>query len=115
MSAKHGVNSKVGFKSKFGLNLGEENRGEEGKKKKKRKRKRRRREAKIKKVWKLTLSMDSSMDHMDFVWNCMDHMDFLYRYIFVVLGCRKPNPRMSSCMEIITNPFVFLGFCYEKT
>ena len=37
------------------------------------------------KVWKLTLSMDSSMDHMDFVWNCMDHMDFLYRYMFV--GC----------------------------
>ena len=32
-----------------------------------------------------------------------------------VVGCRKPNPRMSSCMEIITNPFVFLGFCYEKT
>ena len=29
-----------------------------------------------KKVWKLTLSMDSSMDHMDFAWNCMDHMDF---------------------------------------
>ena len=32
-----------------------------------------------------------------------------------VVGGRKPNPRMSSCMEIITNPFVFLGFCYEKT
>ena len=31
-----------------------------------------------------------------------------------VVGCRKPNPRMSSCMEIIINPFVFLGFCYEK-
>ena len=29
------------------------------------------------KVWKLTLSMDSSMDHMDFVWTCMDHRDFL--------------------------------------
>ena len=34
LSAKHGLNSKVGFKTKFGLNLGEENRGEEGKKKK---------------------------------------------------------------------------------
>ena len=56
----------------------------EGEKKKKRKRKRRRREAK-QKVWKLTLSMDYSMDHMDFVWNCMDHMDFLYKYMFV--GC----------------------------
>ena len=37
------------------------------------------------KVWKLTLSMDSTMDHMDFVWNYMDHMDFLYRYMYV--GC----------------------------
>ena len=32
--AKHGLNSKIGFKTKFGLNLGEKNRGEEGKKKK---------------------------------------------------------------------------------
>ena len=32
-----------------------------------------------------------------------------------VVGCRKRNPRMNSCMEIITNPFVFLGFCYERT
>ena len=31
--AKHGLNSKVEFKTKFGLNLGEENRGEKGKKK----------------------------------------------------------------------------------
>ena len=45
----------------------------------------------------------------------MDHMDFLYDTCLWVVGCRKPNPRMSSCMEIITNPFVFLGFCYEKT
>ena len=26
-----------------------------------------------------------------------------------VVCCRKPNPIMNSCMEIITNPFVFLG------
>ena len=32
--AKHGLTPKMGFKTKFGLNLGEENRGEEGKKKK---------------------------------------------------------------------------------
>ena len=32
-----------------------------------------------------------------------------------VVGCRKPNPIMNSCMEIITNLFVFLGFCYERT
>ena len=31
------------------------------------------------------------------------------------LGCKKPNPRMNPCMEIITNPFVSLGFCYERT
>ena len=53
------------------------------------------------------------MDSMILVWNCMDHLDFLYRYMFV--GCRKPNRRMNSCMEIITNLFVFLGFCYERT
>ena len=34
LSVKHGLNSKVGFKTKFGLKLGEENRGEEGEKKK---------------------------------------------------------------------------------
>ena len=60
----------------------EEKREEEEEQEKK---KRREEEREIKKVWKLTLSMDSSMDHMDFVWNCMDHMDFLYRYMFV--GC----------------------------
>ena len=32
--AKHGLNSKIGIKTKIGLNLGEENHGEEGKKKK---------------------------------------------------------------------------------
>ena len=72
------------------------------------KKKRREEEGGAKKVWKLTLSMDYSMDHMDFVWNCVDTCLW-------VVGCRKPNPRMSSCMEIITNSFVFLGFCYEKT
>ena len=71
----------------------------EGEKKRKRKRKRRGRgreekEKPSKKVWKLTLSMDSSMDHMDFAWNYMDHMDFLYRYMFV--GCKKSNPRINS-------------------
>ena len=32
---------------------------------------------------------------------------YLYRYMFVgwVVGCEKPNPKMNSCMEIITNPF----------
>ena len=63
--------------------------------------KKRRCEAKIKK----------GMDSMILVWNlvhiCIDTCLW-------VMGCRKPNPRMSSCMEIIINSFVFLGFCYEK-
>ena len=56
----------------------------------------------------------------------MDFYDFWYGIVWItwiscidtclwVVGCRKPNPRMNSCMEIITNPFVFLGFCYERT
>ena len=72
------------------------------------KKKRREEEGGAKKVWKLTLSMDSSLDHMDFVWNCIDTCLWL-------VDCRKPNPGMSSCMEIITSSFVFPGFCYEKT
>ena len=28
---------------------------------------------------------------------------YLYGYMFV--GCEKPNPKMNSCIEIITNPF----------
>ena len=44
-----------------------------------------------------------------FVWiSCLD-------ICLWVVGCRKPNPRMNLCMEIITNPFVSLGFCYERT
>ena len=58
----------------------------EGRGKERRRGRGREEEREIKKVWKLTLSMDSSMDHMDFAWNCMDHMDFLYRYMFVGYG-----------------------------
>ena len=44
-----------------------------------------------------------------FVWiSCLD-------ICLWVVSCRKPNPRMKLCMEIITNPFVSLGFCYERT
>ena len=39
---------------------------EEEEKKKRREEEEKRRRSEIKKVWKLTLSMDSSMDHMDF-------------------------------------------------
>ena len=82
--------------------------------------KKRRRESKIKKkVWILVrFGMDSMIFGMEtnleygIVWitwiSCIDTCLW-------VVGCRKSNPRMSSCMEIITNPFVFLGFCYEKT
>ena len=45
----------------------------------------------------------------------MDYLDFLYGYMFWVVGYKKPNPIMNYCMEIITNPFVFLGFCYVMT
>ena len=50
----------------------------------KRKRERRRRKEK-QKVW-------------NFVYICMDTCLW-------VVGCEKPNPKMNSCMEIITNPF----------
>ena len=58
--AKHDLNLKMGFKTKFGLILENQNRRREGRRKreKKRKRKRRRGEAKIKKIWKLTLGME---------------------------------------------------------
>ena len=59
---------------------GENRRGEEEEEEEEKKR------SQEKNVWKLTLSMDSSMDHMDFSWNCMDHMDFLYRYMFLGYG-----------------------------
>ena len=55
--AKHGLNLKMGFKTKFGLILEnqtverEGRRKREKKRKRKRKKKRRRGEAKIKKVW----------------------------------------------------------------
>ena len=37
----------------------------------------------------------------------MDYLDFYIDTCLWVVGCRKPNPRMNSCMEIITNPFFF--------
>ena len=60
----------------------EKRRGEEEEEEKN---KRREEERKIKKVWNLTLSMD--------------YLDFLYGYMFWVVGCKKPNPCMNSCME----------------
>ena len=49
------------------------------------------------------------MELYGFVWiSCLD-------MCLWVVGCRKPNPRMNLCIEIITNPFVSLGFCYEMT
>ena len=55
------------------------------------------------------LGMNSSMELYGFVWiSCLD-------MCLWVVGCRKPNPIMNLCIEIITNPFVSLGFCYEMT
>ena len=42
-------------------------------------------------------------------------MDLGFSCLNTCLGCKKPNPRMNPCMEIITNPFLSLGFCYERT
>ena len=66
----------------------------EGEKKKKRKKKRRG-------------GVQERLKGMELVYICMDTCLW-------VVGCEKPNPKMNACMEIIINPFVFLGFCYEK-
>ena len=96
--AKHGLNLKIGFKTKFGLILGTKNVNEErrrGEEEEEEEEEKRREEFKQAKVW-------------NFVYVCMDTCLW-------VVGCEKPNPKMNPCMEIITNPFVFLGFCYERT
>ena len=81
------LRKKSGQEQNWSLILRDQTVEREGKRKReKKKKKRREEEREIKKVWKLTLSMDSSMDHMDFAWSCMDHMDFLYRYMFVGYG-----------------------------
>ena len=50
------------------------------------------------------------------VWNYgYESGSFDFSCMNTCLGCKKPNPRMNPCMEIITNPFVSLGFCYERT
>ena len=72
--AKHGLNKTWDLRqiwSHFGRPNRREERGER-KREKKRKRKRRRREEKRKarpKRYGTNLGMNSSMDHMDFVWN----------------------------------------------
>ena len=63
----------------------EKRRGEEEEEEEEEKKKRREEERKSKKVWNLTFSMD--------------YLDLLYGYMFWVVGCKKPNPRMNSCME----------------
>ena len=53
-------------------------------------------------------------------YGCLDFGLELYGFVWIscldiclwVAGFRKPNPRMNLCME---NPFVSLGFCYERT
>ena len=79
--AKHGLNLKMGFKTKFGLILGkqkktveEKRRGEDEKAEEEEEEKKKMKErssSKAKKVWKLTLSMELCID--------------LYGYMFV--GC----------------------------
>ena len=82
---------------------------EKRKREKKRKRKRRRREEEEDGGAKRYGTWDFCMELYGFVWiSCLD-------MCLWVVGCRKPNPRMNLCIEIITNPFVSLGFCYEMT
>ena len=83
----------------------EEEKREEEKRKRRReeKRKRRREEKRRRKE-------DSKVWNYDYEYGSLDFLVWIH-----VLGCKKPNPRMNSCMEIITNPFVSLGFCYERT
>ena len=64
---------------------GRTNRGEEEEEGKEKKKKEKEEEEAEFKVWNLTLSMD--------------YLDFLYGYMFWVVGCKKPNPSMNSCME----------------
>ena len=69
---------------------------------------RRRREEEEEKI-KRYGCLDFGLELYGFVWiSCLD-------ICLWVVGCRKPNPRMKLCMEIITNSFVSLGFCYERT
>ena len=50
------------------------------------------------------------------VWNYDYEYGYLDFLVWIhVFGCKKPNPIMNFCMKIITNPFVSLGFCYERT
>ena len=76
--AKHGLNLKMGFKTKFGLILGKQKRKRRREEEKREERKKERSSSKAKKVWKLTLSMDSMIFGIDFIWRarilwfCMD-------------------------------------------
>ena len=77
----------------------EKRRGEEEEEEEEEKKKRREEEKKSKKVW-----------NYDYEYGSLDFLVWIH-----ILGCKKPNPIMNFCMEIITNPFVSLGFCYERT
>ena len=101
--AKQGLNLKMGFKTKFGLilenqkNVNEERRrGEEEEEEEEEEEKKKRRGG----VQERFKGMDSMIFGMELVYICMDTCLW-------VVGCEKPNPKMSSCMEIIINPFFF--------
>ena len=92
----------MGFKGQIGLQFGGELKNI-WEKEKRRGRGRRRREEEEEEI------KQKGMELYGFVWiSCLD-------ICLWVVGDRKPNPRMNLCMELITNPFVSLGFCFEKT
>ena len=99
----------MGFNDKFGLILEDQNRRERERKRKRRRREERKKERSSSKI----KGMETKFKYgtLDFCMElCIDCMDTC----LWVVGCEKPNPKMSCCMAIIINPFVFLGFCYEK-
>ena len=97
--AKHGLITKA--KISFGLQKykGELKRIGEGEKrrreKKENKKKKKRREEDKRRKKEEEFKEDSK------VWNLKFSMDYLDFLIWIhVLGCKKPNPRMNSCMEL---------------
>ena len=80
--AKHGLNKKNGIRA-IGLSFSRDQKRKRERRRREEEENRRRKEEQ--KVW-------------NFVYICMDTCLW-------VVGCEKPNPKMNSCMEIITNPF----------
>ena len=71
-------------------------RREEEKKRREEKRREEEEEEKRRRKKEEEFKEDSKVLNLTF---SMDYLDFLYGYMFWFVGCKKPNPRMNSCME----------------